>query len=121
MLLWLEYRETYPEGYAYSQFCEHYRTWRKHVDVVMRQEHKAGEKLFVDFPGDSIPIYDPDTGEVAFEAELFVAVLGASSFLLRRGDCLPAARRLGDRPRPHLRGYRRLPGDRGAATTSARG
>ena len=81
MLLWLEYRETYPEGYSYSQFCEHYRTWRKHVDVVMRQEHKAGEKLFVDFPGDRLPIYDPDTGKVAFEAEVFVAVLGASSFV----------------------------------------
>jgi transposase len=81
MLLWLEYRETYSEGYSYSQFCEHYRTWRKHVDVVMRQEHKAGEKLFVDFPGDRLPIYDPDTGEVDFEAEVFVAVLGASSFV----------------------------------------
>jgi transposase len=81
MLLWFEYRETYPEGYAYSQFCVHYKTWRKHLDVVMRQEHKAGEKLFVDFPGETLPIYDAESGEVAFEAELFVAVLGASSYL----------------------------------------
>lgn len=81
MLLWLEYREIYPEGYSYSQFCEHYRTCRKHLDVVMRQEHKAGEKLFVDFPGDRLPIYDPASGEVDFEAEIFVAVLGASSFV----------------------------------------
>jgi len=80
-LLWLEYKETFPDGYAYSQFCEHYRRWARHVDVVMRQEHKAGEKLFVDFPGRRIPIYDPKTGAVAMEAELFVAVLGASNYL----------------------------------------
>jgi len=81
MLLWLEYRETFPDGYAYSQYCELYRRWRRHIDVVMRQEHKAGEKLFVDFPGRRIPIYDERLGVVAFEAELFVAVLGASSYL----------------------------------------
>ena len=81
MLLWLEHKEAFPDGHAYSQFCERYRRWRRHVDVVMRQEHKAGEKLFVDFPGRRIPIYDGRTGEVAFEAELFVAVLGASSYL----------------------------------------
>ena len=81
MLLWLEYRETYPEGYSYSQFCEHYRSWRKRVDVVMRQEHKAGEKLFVDFPGDKLPIYDAKSGILDFEAEVFVAVLGASSYV----------------------------------------
>lgn len=80
MLLWLEYRETFPDGYAYSQFCAHYRRWQCHIDVVMRQEHKAGEKLFIDFPGRRIPIYD-DTGALAMEAELFVAVLGASSYL----------------------------------------
>lgn len=81
MLLWLEYKEVSPDGYGYSQFCELYRRWQRRVDVVMRQEHKAGEKLFVDFPGRRIPIYDDKTGEVAFEAELFVAVLGASSYL----------------------------------------
>ena len=51
MLLWHEYRETFPDGYAYSQFNELYRHWKLHLDVVMRQEHKAGEKMFVDFPG----------------------------------------------------------------------
>lgn len=81
MLLWLEYREAFPDGYAYSQFCARYRRWQRHIDVVMRQEHKAGEKLFVDFPGQRIAIYDDATGEVALEAELFVAVLGASSYL----------------------------------------
>lgn len=81
MLLWHEYKETFPEGYAYSQFAEHYRRWRRHLDVVMRQEHKAGEKLFVDFPGMQIPIYDEATGELHLQAELFVAVLGASSYI----------------------------------------
>lgn len=81
MLLWLEHKEAFPDGHAYSQFCELYRRWRRQVDVVMRQEHKAGEKLFVDFPGRAIPIYDPSTAQRAFDAELFVAVLGASSYL----------------------------------------
>ena len=58
-LLWLEYREAHPDGYGYSQFCNLYRAWRRQVDVVMRQVHRAGEKLFVDFPGDTIPIWDP--------------------------------------------------------------
>jgi transposase len=79
-LLWFEYREIHPDGYSYSQFCFLYRQWRRHVDVVMRQDHKGGE-LFVDFPGMRIPIYDAVTLMVNFEAELFVAVLGASSYL----------------------------------------
>ncbi|HUS62102.1 MAG TPA: hypothetical protein VMY34_07890, partial [Acidimicrobiales bacterium] len=58
-----------------------HRRCRRGVDVVMRQDHKAGEKLFVDFPRRRIPIYDAKTGGVAFEVELFVAVLGASSLL----------------------------------------
>jgi transposase len=81
MLLWFEYKESFPDGYSYSQFCEHYRAWRRHLDVVMRQSHKAGEKLFVDFPGHKIPIYDARSGKLSLEAELFVAVLGASSYL----------------------------------------
>ena len=81
MLLWLEHKEAFPDGHAYSQFCELYKRWRRQVDVVMRQEHKAGEKLFVDFAGRRIPIYEDRTGHVVFEAELFVAVLGASSYL----------------------------------------
>lgn len=79
-LLWLEYREIHPDGLGYSQFCNLYVAWRKTVDVVMRQHHRAGEKMFVDFPGATIPIYDRATGSVAFEAELFVACLGASSY-----------------------------------------
>jgi transposase len=81
MLLWMEYRERHPDGYAYSQFCLHYGRFQKTVDLVMRQDHKAGKKLFVDFPGERLPIYDRRSGAVSFEAELFVAVLGASNYL----------------------------------------
>src|SRR6266700_6002230 len=80
-LLWLEYREAHRDGYGYSQFANLYRQWRGRVDVTMRQAHRAGEKLFVDFPGDTIPVYDQRTGEVSLRAELFVAVLGASTYL----------------------------------------
>lgn len=80
-LLWEEYREQHPDGYAYSQFCNLYRQWSKTVDVVMRQEHRAGEKLFVDYAGPTIPIYDPLSGEVMLRAQLFVAALGASSYV----------------------------------------
>jgi transposase len=80
-LLWLEYREDHPDGYSYSQFCLRYRAFQTHLDLPMRQEHRAGEKLFVDFPGQRLPICDRRSGEVVTEAELFVAVLGASNLL----------------------------------------
>jgi len=78
MLLWQEYRQQHPDGVQYSQFCDHYATWRSHGPVTMRQEHRAGEKAFVDFSGDGVDIIDPKTGEV-LRAKLFVAVLGGSS------------------------------------------
>jgi transposase len=78
-LLWQEYREAHPEGYRYSRFCELYNRWRSRQSVVLRQQHRAGEKLFVDYAGDTIPIYDPSTGECR-QAAVFVAVLGASSY-----------------------------------------
>ena len=79
MLLWQEYKQQHPQGYQYSQFCDLYRRWTKTIDAVMRQHHVAGEKMFVDFSGDGIPIVDRETGVVT-EAQLFVAVLGASSY-----------------------------------------
>jgi transposase len=79
-LLWEEYREQTPGGYSYSRLCELYRDWERHLDVVLRHEHRAGEKMFVDYAGSKIPVYDPHTGDVGFEASLFVAVLGASSY-----------------------------------------
>lgn len=78
-LIWQEEREHNPEGYGYSRFCDLYRRWLKHLDLVLRQEHHAGEKLFVDYAGDTIPIYDPQTG-CMHQAAVFVAVLGASSY-----------------------------------------
>lgn len=78
-LLWDEYRESHPNGYGYSQYCELYRGYVKKLDPPMRQNHKAGEKLFVDYVGDTIPIVDTETGE-SRPAYLFVAVLGASSY-----------------------------------------
>ena len=78
-LLHLEYKEGAPDGYQYSQFCRHYRQWQRHLDVVMRQEHRAGEKLFVDFAGKTLSIVNPSTGVIT-RAQLFVAVLGASNY-----------------------------------------
>lgn len=77
-LLWSEYRQGCPDGYGYSRFCDLYRIWEKKLDVVMRQDHKAGEKLFVDYSGLRLEVVDRSTGEIR-EAEIFVAVSGASS------------------------------------------
>jgi transposase len=77
-LVWLEYREAHSNGYQYSRFCERYAQWAAHLSVTMRQTHRAGEKMFVDFSGDGIEIVDPLTGERAV-AKLFVAVLGGSN------------------------------------------
>jgi transposase len=78
-LLWEEYKQAYPDGYQYSQFCELYRRWTRKLDLVMRQTHRAGEKLFVDYAGQTVPVVNPLTGEVQ-EASIFVAVLGASNY-----------------------------------------
>lgn len=78
-LLWFEYKEQYTDGYEYSQFCELFRQWSKRLDVTLRQEHKAGEKLFVDYAGKGIDVINSATGEVV-EAQIFVAVLGASNY-----------------------------------------
>ncbi len=77
-LLWLEYRQEHPDGYGYTQFCEYYRRFEKTLSPTMRQHHRAGEKTFVDFAGDTLAIYGKDD-KVAFYAQIFVAVLGASN------------------------------------------
>ena len=56
MLLWEEYRENHPDGYQYSRFCDHYRLWLRRRDLVMRQEYKAGQKMFVDYAGKTMPV-----------------------------------------------------------------
>jgi len=78
-LLWEEYRGIHPDGYAYSRFCELYRAWAKKLDLCLRQHHRAGEKVFVDYAGQTIEVSDPATGETC-RAHLFVAVLGASNY-----------------------------------------
>ena len=78
-LLWEEYRAVHPEGLGRTQFCEHYRRWKGKLSPTMRQRHVAGEKMFVDYAGQTIAIMDPLTGEVR-DAQLFVACLGASSY-----------------------------------------
>jgi transposase len=76
--LWTEYKEAHPDGYQYSQFCEHYRRWRGKLDYVMRQEHRAGEKLFIDYC-DGLAFVDSLTGELIL-TQLFVSVWGASNY-----------------------------------------
>jgi transposase len=78
-LLHEEYLEQHPDGYGYTQFCRHYHAWLARQQLVMRQEHRAGEKLFVDYSGKKPHIVDGKTGE-RVEVELFVAVLGASNY-----------------------------------------
>ena len=63
-LLWQEYKEIHPEGFQYSWFCQHYKRWSRKIDLVMRQEHRAGEKLFVDYAGQSVEVVDSTTGQV---------------------------------------------------------
>jgi transposase len=77
-LLWQEYRRGQPEGYGYSRFCELYRRWAGTLDPVLRQVHVPGEKLFVDWAGQTVPIHNARDGSVG-RAHLFVAVLGASN------------------------------------------
>jgi transposase len=79
-VLWEEYHAEQPDGYRYSRWCELYRSWEARLPVTMRQAHVGGEKLFVDYAGDRVPVVvDRLTGEIRM-AEIFVAVLGASSF-----------------------------------------
>lgn len=66
-------------GYAYSHYCQLYRDWRRTISPVMRQSHGPAEKLFVDFAGDTVPVFDGGTGEER-RAHIFVAALGASNY-----------------------------------------
>src|SRR4051794_25992924 len=79
MLLWEEYRAAEPDGYAYSRWCELHRAWKGRLSPTMRQTHPAGERLFVDYAGQTAEIVDRRTGEVR-SAQVFVAMLGAFSY-----------------------------------------
>jgi len=78
-LLWYEYKQEHPDGYQYSFFCEQYRNWVKKLDPPLRQKHLAGEKMFVDFAGQTVDVIDSATGEVS-KAHIFIATLGASNY-----------------------------------------
>jgi transposase len=79
LLLWEEYRAEHADGYGYSRFCDLYRDWRQTISPTMRQTHGPAEKLFVDFAGDTVPVFDATTGTER-RAHVFVAVLGASNY-----------------------------------------
>lgn len=83
MLLWQEYREAHAgePTYQYTQFTRHYHEFARRLKRSMRQVHHAGEKLFVDYAGQTVPVWDSQSGGVAFQAQIFVAVSGASSYI----------------------------------------
>jgi transposase len=82
-LVWQEYLDRNPGGYSYSRYARLYRKWLGTTDVRMLQNHKAGEKLFVDWAGQTLEIVDPSTGEL-WKAHVFVAALGASQYIFAK-------------------------------------
>ena len=78
-LLWTEYKEKHPDGFEYSYYCKLYNEFKKTVDLVFHANYRAGEKLFVDYAGQTVPIYNPQDGSIR-KAQIFVAVLGASNY-----------------------------------------
>ena len=79
-LLWIEYHEAHSDGYAYSQYCEYYRRWSKTQSLTARVPHKGGEEMEVDYPGLTVAIVNPESGEMR-QAPVFVATLPASNYL----------------------------------------
>lgn len=104
MILWEEYRAAHPDGYGYSRFCDLFREFELRLSPTMRQHHVAGEKVFVDYSGKRVPIADPRTGEIS-EAEIFVAVLGASNLTFAEATW---TQRLPDWIGSHVRMFRAL-------------
>ncbi len=82
-LLWEEYIAKNPRGYRYSYFCELYYGWRQKLEPPMRFLHRAGHKTFVDFAGQTVPVVNPETGQI-WQAYVFVAALGASNYTYAR-------------------------------------
>jgi transposase len=118
-LVWEEYRAQHPDGYRYSRFCELYQRWRRYQEVVLRQEHRAGEKLFVDYAGATVAVQDPASGEVS-EAQLFVAVLGASSYTFAEATWTQGLGRLDRLPYPRSGILWRRAGDPGPRQSEIR-
>jgi transposase len=106
-MLWDEYIERSPDGYRYSRFCELYRGWALRLSVTMRQTHAGGDKLFVDYAGDTVPvIIDRLTGKTR-PAQIFVAVMGASNFTYAEASWTQA---LGDWIGAHMRAFAAIGG-----------
>jgi transposase len=82
-ILWAEYRSKHPDGYSYSQFCEHFSQWLNNSDASMHIEQEPGDKMYVDFSGSTLPFVDVETGEIK-QAEVFISVLGCSGFTFVR-------------------------------------
>ena len=107
LILWDEYIVANPGGYSYSRFCELYRSFEKTVSMTMRQTHAAGERLFVDYAGDGVPVViDRLTGEIRM-AQIFVAVPGASSFTFAKATWTQA---LPDWISAHVRAFEAIGG-----------
>jgi transposase len=107
MTLWEEYIEREPGGYRYSRFCELHRSFQAKLSVTMRQTHVGGEKLFVDYAGDTVPvIIDRLTGEIR-DAQIFVAVMGASNFVCAEATW---SQGLGDWIGAHTRAFEAIGG-----------
>src|SRR6201985_2036696 len=107
LILWDEYVAANPGGYSYSRFCELYRAFERTLSVTMRQTHAAGERLFVNYAGDGVPVViDRLTGEIRM-AQIFVAVLGASSFTFAKATWTQA---LPDWIDAHVRAFEAIGG-----------
>lgn len=85
-ILWAEYRNKHPEGYSYTQFCEHYSQWLHHTDASLHIEQAPGERMYVDYSGSKLSVVDTHTGEIT-QVEVFVSVLGHSGLTYVRA-CL---------------------------------
>ena len=107
-LLWEEHRGIHPDGYGYSRYCELYRAWEGRLSPTMRQQHVAGERMFVDYAGTTLEVVDGATGEVRV-CQLFVAVLGASNYTYAEATF---TQRLVDWIGSHVRAFAALGGDR---------
>ena len=101
-LLWYEYKQGNPDGYQYSYFCELYNRWRRSLDISLRQEHLAGEKLFIDYAGQTVPIINPENGLVELEAQIFIAAMGASNYSFAEPT---ASQSLPDWIKSHIRAF----------------
>ena len=106
-ILWDEYIERHPEGYRYSRFCELYRAWAARLSVTMRQSHAGGDKLFVDYAGDTVPVIIDRLSGKTRPAQIFVAVLGASNFTYAEASWTQA---LGDWIGAHTRAFEAIGG-----------